>query len=160
MPRSSSSSRRHRAETTASKALPSRPISQADSRPSAGPIILLVDDDPAVLESLRRVLAMEGWQVVTAASGEEALERLAEQQPDLMITDLCMIGVNGWDLLFHEKLQRPNLPIFVITALPLTSVGGADRFATDFFQKPLDLDVMVAAIRNRLSNSRSLQPQR
>lgn len=113
-----------------------------------------------MLESLRRVLVTEGWQVITAADGEEALTRLAEQQPDLMITDLSMIGVNGWDLLFHERLQRPNLPIFVITALPLTSVGGADRFATDFFQKPLDLDLMVAAIRQRLQESHSAQPQR
>jgi DNA-binding response OmpR family regulator len=115
----------------------------------------LVDDDPAVLESLRRVLATEGWQIVTAANGEEALQSLAERQPDLMINDLCMIGVNGWDLLFHEKLQRPNLPIFIISALPTTSVGGADRFATDFFQKPLDLDVMVAAIRRQLHEAHS-----
>jgi two-component system response regulator MprA len=119
----------------------------------------LVDDDPAVLESLRRVLATEGWQVITAASGEDALKSLAERQPDLMITDLCMIGVNGWDLLFHEKLQRPNLPIFVITALPTTSVGGADRFATDFFQKPLDLDVMVAAIRRHFREAHSAQTE-
>jgi DNA-binding response OmpR family regulator len=127
-------------------------LSSTDPFPPASPIILLVDDDPAVLESLRRVLVTEGWQVVTAASGEEALARLAEQQPDLMITDLCMIGVNGWDLLFHEKLERPSLPIFVITALPLSSVGGADRFATGFFQKPLDLDALVAAIRRRLQS--------
>ena len=77
-----------------------------------------------------------------------------------MITDLCMIGVNGWDLLFHEKLQRPNLPIFVITALPLTSVGGADRFATDFFQKPLDLDNFVAAIRRRLHAAQPVEAGR
>jgi len=56
-------------------------------------------------------------------------------------------------LVIHEKLQRPNLPIFVITALPLTSVGEPIVLLRIFFQKPLDLDVMVAAIRNRLSNS-------
>jgi two-component system response regulator MprA len=112
-----------------------------------GPTILLVDDDRAVLESLSRVLAVEGWQIITAANGEEALEHLAQKQPDLMITDLCMFGVSGWDLLFHEKLNQPNLPIFVITALPPASVEGADRFATSFFQKPLDLEAMVMAIR-------------
>jgi len=112
--------------------------------------ILLVDDDLGVLASLARVLRSEGWQVVTATNGAEALERLAAHQPDLMITDLNMGEVSGWDLLFHENLQRPSLPIFVITALPPSVVGGADRFATAFFQKPLDLDVLLQAIRCQL----------
>jgi DNA-binding NtrC family response regulator len=117
--------------------------------------ILLVDDDRAVLESLSRVFAMEGWQIVTAANGEEALERLAQKQPDLMITDLCMFGISSWNLLFYEKLNQPNLPISVITALPPTSVEGADRFATSFFQKPLDLDAMLVAIRHLFADSLS-----
>lgn len=108
--------------------------------------ILLVDDDPAVRDSLARVLALEGWQIVIAASGEEALARLVEAQPDLMITDLRMGQVSGWDLLFHESMQRPGMPIFVITAYSPAEVGGADRFATRFFQKPLDLDALVRAI--------------
>jgi CheY-like chemotaxis protein len=58
--------------------------------PSAKSNILLIDDDPAVCEALRRVLVVEGWNVVTAKSGEEALERLQDVEPDLMITDLCM----------------------------------------------------------------------
>ena len=72
------------------------------------PTILLVDDDPAVLESLARVLAIEGWRVISAASGAEALDRLAEVVPDLMITDLSMAEISGWDLLFHENIERPN----------------------------------------------------
>lgn len=115
--------------------------------------ILLVDDDPAVLESLRRVLALERWNVVTASSGEAALELLQDREFDLMITDLSMAAVSGWDLLFHENLQRPNLPIFVITALPPSSVGGADRFAHEFFSKPIDLDALLAAVRKYLSGS-------
>jgi DNA-binding response OmpR family regulator len=124
---------------------------------SAGPTILLVDDDHGVLVSLARVLSSEGWHVVTASNGEEALQRLAEQQPDLMITDLSMGAVSGWDLLFHENLQRPDLPIFVITALPPSEVGGADRFATEFFQKPLDLEALMAAIHQRVETFPSMQ---
>jgi DNA-binding NtrC family response regulator len=115
--------------------------------------ILLVDDDPAVRESLCRVLAIEGWNIVTAGSGEEALERLREHEPDLMITDLCMTPVSGWDLLFHENIQRPRLPIFVITALSLQATNGAAKFATEFFQKPLDLDVLIAAVRCYLADA-------
>ncbi len=111
-----------------------------------GSTILLVDDDPAVREALRRVLATGGWQIICASSGDEALEYLQTHEPDLLITDLSMAAVSGWDLLFHENLSRPDLPVFVITALPLASVGGADRFADEFFQKPIDLDALLAAV--------------
>ena len=109
--------------------------------------ILLVDDDRAVREGLHRVLATEGWTIISAANGTEALEWLDDHQPDLLITDLMMGCISGWDLLFHEKLQRPNLPVFVITALPPSKRGGADHFATEFFPKPLDLESLVRAIR-------------
>jgi DNA-binding NtrC family response regulator len=112
--------------------------------------ILLVDDDPAVRESLRRVLATEGWKVVPACSGEEALELLLECEPDLIITDLRMAAVSGWDLLFHEQAQRPRLPIFVVTALSLQAASEAAQRATEFFQKPVDLDVLLAAVRRHL----------
>ena len=120
------------------------------------PTILLVDDDPAVLESLARVLAIEGWRVISAASGAEALDRLAEVVPDLMITDLSMAEISGWDLLFHENIERPNLPVFVITALPPQVAGGANHFAAEFFQKPLDLDALVLAIRRCLEATRAI----
>jgi DNA-binding NtrC family response regulator len=119
-------------------------------RSSAAPRILLVDDDRAVRDSVRRVLAMEGWQVFTAESGEHALEELRNWEPDLLITDLRMGLVNGWDLLFHESFQRPHLPVFVITALAPEATSGAAKFAAEFFTKPLDFEALLAAIRRRL----------
>jgi DNA-binding NtrC family response regulator len=112
-----------------------------------GATILLVDDDSAVREGLRRVLATEGWQVVAAKDGEEALEYLQGHDPDLIITDLCMAEVSGWDLLFHEHIHRPRLPIFVITALSHQETNGAADFAMKFFQKPIDLDALLEAVR-------------
>ena len=100
------------------------------------------------------MLQTEGWNVISAASGEEALEYLHDHQPNLMITDLSMAQVSGWDLLFHETLQRPDLPVFVVTALPLPAAGGADKFADEFFQKPLDFDRLLDAVRRCLSQSR------
>ncbi len=120
--------------------------------PVRSPTILLIDDDPGVLDSLRRVLSAEGWRIVTARTGEEALGRLRQEQPNLVITDLRMAGVNGWDLVFHERMERPELPIFVMTALPPEATGGADSFATEFFQKPLDLEELLAAIRRHLGS--------
>ena len=119
--------------------------------PPSSATILLVDDDPAVCQALHRVLSLEGWRVVTALSGEQALHRIQDGEPDLMITDLCMTKINGWDLLFHEKLHRPALPIFVITALPRSEASEADRFATEFFQQPLDIDGLIFAIRRHLA---------
>jgi DNA-binding NtrC family response regulator len=157
MPRSLLAAKKLPEAPRQSIAAPERPVARTTNGRSTVATILLVDDDRAVRESLRRVLVTEGWRVVSAASGEEALERLAEEQPDLMITDLSMAAVSGWDLLFHEDIQRPNLPIFVITALPPTSVKGAEHFATEFFQKPLDLDALVLAIRRRLGVSQPVQ---
>jgi DNA-binding NtrC family response regulator len=112
--------------------------------------ILLVDDDRAVRESLSRVFVDQQLHVIAASGGEEALRLIAQNEPDLMITDLCMTGVDGWDLLVRENRLRPDLPIFVITALPAKETCGADQFATEFFQKPLDLDALLAAVRHHL----------
>jgi DNA-binding NtrC family response regulator len=158
MPRSLLVAKKHPETPHQSIAAPKRPVAQTTKGLSTVPTILLVDDDRAVRESLRRVLVTEGWCVVSAASGEEALECLAERQPDLMITDLRMAAVSGWDLLFHENINRPNLPVFVISALPPHEAVGADHFAAEFFQKPLDLDALVLAIRRRLGVSQPAQP--
>lgn len=120
--------------------------------------ILLVDDDAAVRESLRRVLVTEAWHVMTAASGEEALAALQTHQPDLVITDLCMSAVSGWDLLYHEHFERPRLPFFIISALPAKSARGAETFATEFFQKPLDLDTLLAAIHRQFGTGQPAPP--
>jgi DNA-binding NtrC family response regulator len=121
----------------------------------AAATILLIDDDPSVCEALSRVLTLEGWQVVTALSGEQALDRLEGAEPSLLITDLCMAQVSGWDILFHEKLQRPRMPIFVITALSRSEAREADTFATEFFQKPIDPDALIAAVRHHLGDAQT-----
>ena len=117
-------------------------------RPPDGrrPLVFLVDDDPSVLESLRRVFAQDGLTVVTASSGEQALEQLDAVKPDLVVTDLCMGNVSGWDLVFHHHLHATGLPFIVITALPVSDAGGVEEFAAGFFQKPLNLEALLAAI--------------
>lgn len=128
------------------------------SLPRPQPVVLLVDDDPSVLEGLRRVFALEGLHVVTADSGERALELLDSLHPDLVITDLCMKWVSGWDLVFHHHLQSDGPPFFVITALSERDVGGVEQIAAGFFQKPLNLDELLAAIHHHLA-AHPLLPQ-
>ena len=118
-------------------------------RPHA--VVLLVDDDPAVLESLRRVFALEGLHVVTADGGERALELLDSLHPHLVITDLCMGEVSGWDLVFHHHLHQTGLPFFVISALSALEAGGVENLAAGFFQKPLNLEELLGAIHGHLA---------
>jgi DNA-binding NtrC family response regulator len=122
---------------------------------TAGPTILLVDDDFSVRESLQRVLTSEGLDVVTAASGEDAIQQLATLRPALVITDLCMRAVSGWDLVFHYHLHEAGLPFFVITALSRREAGGVDALANRFFQKPLNLEALLVAVREQLAASGS-----
>lgn len=120
--------------------------------------MLLVDDDNAVRESLRRVIELDGWIVVTAHNGEQALEQLAVIKPNLVITDLCMGAISGWDLVFHHHLNNTGVPFFVITALSVGESGGVETFADHFFQKPLNLESLLQAIRTRLASPDSQAP--
>lgn len=125
------------------------PVVQRTTRP----IVFLVDDDAAVLESLRRVFVQDGLNVVTAANGEEALDLLSRLHPDLVVTDLCMGMVSGWDLVFHTHLHDAGLPFIVITALPVREAGGVEKLAAGFFQKPLNLESLLAAVHKQLGSS-------
>ena len=133
-------------------------ITPAPLHRTSCPTILLVDDDFSVRESLQRVLASEGLNVVTAASGEDALTQLATLHPALVITDLCMHAVSGWDLVFHYHLHEAGLPFFVITALSPREAGGVDALADRFFQKPLNLDALLTAVHERLAASAAALP--
>jgi len=114
------------------------------------PTVLLVDDDSSVRTSLGRVLLAEGLQLMTARGVKDALEHISRHAPDLVITDLCMAPLSGCDLITHLANKFPALPVFVITALPLQSAGGVERLAAGFFQKPLNLEAVFAAIRRAL----------
>jgi DNA-binding NtrC family response regulator len=114
------------------------------------PTVLLVDDDSSVCNSICRVLSTEALQVVTAHSVKDGLSHISRNIPDLVMTDLCMAPLTGWDFILHLKYHYPALPVFVITALARQTAGGVDRVATAFFQKPLDLETLLTAIRRQL----------
>ena len=133
------------------------PASATAPATKSGPTVLLVDDDSSVRDSVCRVLASEGLQVVPARGVKDALDYLALKTPDLVITDLRMALLSGWDLIAHLRDHYHSLPIVVITALPAESAGGASETADAFFQKPLDLDALLAAIQRALNWSRPSQ---
>jgi CheY-like chemotaxis protein len=116
--------------------------------------ILLVDDDSAIRRILRRVLSGEGYDVVTAANGEEALELAAANHFDLVLLDLNMPEKDGWET-FEELTEcHPLLPVIVITARPNQIFPALAAGVGALLEKPLDLNRLLEEIPRLLGEPR------
>ena len=112
--------------------------------------ILVVDDERAVRESLRRALELEGYEIELAADGREALERLqADSQPDALILDVLMPGVDGLEVCRRLRRAGSRLPVLMLTARDAVEnrVAGLDAGADDYVTKPFALEELLARIR-------------
>ncbi len=119
--------------------------------------ILVVDDEESIRDLLRLVLAGEGYSVVTARDGEEAIEQLEAQRFDLVITDLVMPRVNGVEVLRAAKRIDPNYPVIVITGYPsVETVTELVRLgAGDYLTKPFNIDVVIVTVAKLLEMGRT-----
>ena len=118
--------------------------------------ILVVDDERAVRESLRRALELEGYQIELAEDGRQALERLArEDQPDAVILDVLMPGVDGLEVCRTLRSQGSRLPVLMLTARTQVEdrVEGLDAGADDYLTKPFALEELLARVRALLRRS-------
>jgi two-component system, OmpR family, response regulator MprA len=112
--------------------------------------ILVVDDERAVRESLRRALELEGYEIDLAEDGQDALRRLeTEAEPDAMILDVLMPGVDGLEVCRRVRGQGSRLPILMLTARVEVEnrVEGLDAGADDYVTKPFALDELKARLR-------------
>jgi two-component system, OmpR family, response regulator MprA len=112
--------------------------------------ILVVDDERAVRESLRRALELEGYEIDLAEGGEEALRRLASNaEPDAMILDVLMPGVDGLEVCRRLRSEGSRLPVLMLTARVEVEdrVEGLDAGADDYLTKPFALDELKARLR-------------
>jgi two-component system response regulator MprA len=112
--------------------------------------ILVVDDERAVRESLRRALELEGYEIELAEDGAGALERLeGEAQPDAMVLDVLMPGVDGLEVSRTLRRKGSKLPILMLTARTQVEdrVEGLDAGADDYLTKPFALEELLARIR-------------
>jgi two-component system, OmpR family, response regulator MprA len=111
--------------------------------------ILVVDDERAVRESLRRALELEGYEIELAADGREALERLEESQPDVLVLDVLMPGVDGLEVCRRLRRAGSRLPVLMLTARDAVEnrVAGLDAGADDYVTKPFALEELLARIR-------------
>ncbi|MEV0053286.1 response regulator transcription factor [Saccharopolyspora shandongensis] len=111
--------------------------------------ILVVDDDRAVRESLRRSLQFNGYQVELAADGQQALDFLAGNRPDAMVLDVMMPRLDGLEVARRLRSTGDDLPILVLTARDAVSdrVAGLDAGADDYLPKPFALEELLARLR-------------
>jgi len=112
--------------------------------------ILVVDDDEHILRSLAQYLELEDFDVTTASSGVEALERFAESRPDLMVLDVMMPGMDGFEVLqkIRQDTETSALPVLMLTARDQHAdiMKGYQMGATSYLVKPFNLDELVEAI--------------
>jgi two-component system, OmpR family, response regulator MprA len=123
----------------------------------AKPSVLVVDDDRAVRESLRRALALHGFEVVLAADGMDAIRRVSADPPDVVVLDVMMPGVDGFGVVRRLRQDGFDVPILLLTARDAVPdrVTGLSAGADDYLAKPFALEELVARIGALLRRARS-----
>jgi len=116
--------------------------------------ILVVDDDPEIVSFLKRGLAYEGYTIDTAGDGTEALAKARQIEPDLVILDIMMPGMDGIEVSKRLR-QASEVPILMLTAKATVAdrVAGLDSGADDYLVKPFAFDELLARIRALLRRS-------
>ena len=128
--------------------------------PPVRPAVLLVDDDPTLLSVLGRRVSRAGYETQTARSGAEALRFLDQTWPSLLVVDLMMPGMDGFELCRRVK-RVADLPIIVLSAVddPGAKVSALELYAEDYVTKPFDPDELVARIQRVLRRAAIGSPQ-
>ena len=132
--------------------------SEGDARMDAQSRILIVDDDDGVRGALRELLLFEGYQVAIAGNGPEALEKATDLVPDLILLDVMMPGMNGFEVC--ERLRTDALlgdvPVIMLTALDDSDsrLRGIEAGADDFVSKPFEYVELLARVRTILQLNR------
>jgi two-component system response regulator MprA len=117
--------------------------------------ILVVDDEPAVLDAVDRALRLEGYETELAADGQQALDALADGAPDALVLDLLMPRVDGLEVCRRLRAAGDHTPVLVLTARDAVPdrVRGLDAGADDYLVKPFALEELLARLRALLRRS-------
>ncbi|MEX1365886.1 MAG: response regulator [Nannocystaceae bacterium] len=116
-------------------------------------LVLVVDDDSGARQAMKDLLEEEGYDVMVAEDGRQALERINGRVPALLVTDLEMPEINGERLIGEVHERFPSMPILVITSrLVIDARREADRLGVSgFLNKPIDLEVLLDEVKTALS---------
>ncbi len=118
--------------------------------------VLLIEDDPGIVMTLRRVLAEEGYQVQVETRGDQGLSRARDNGFDVVITDMKLPGLNGLDLVKELHAAKPRLPIILITAhgTTETAIEATKSGAYDYLLKPFEIPELIGLVGQAVSNRR------
>ncbi len=124
------------------------------------PAVLVVDDEKTIIESLEGILSDDGFEVIHAYNGYEALKKIETDSPDIVLLDIWMPGIDGIETLKEIKKIAPNLPVVMITGHGTieSAVDATKSGAYDFLEKPLSIDKVMVTINNAL-NFRKLEEE-
>jgi len=115
--------------------------------------ILVVDDEPMVRQSLGQFLGDEGYTVEEAADGADALARVVEHRPDVILLDLMMPVMDGWEFRRQQQADPALAPVPVIVLSALDQARASNLEATAFLKKPLDFDRLLSLVRTYCHSS-------
>jgi CheY-like chemotaxis protein len=122
-----------------------RRIAMTTDTPNAG-TVLVVDDEPALCKAIRMILELEGYRVATATSGEAALASAISEVPALVLLDLHMPGMDGWQTQTALQAREPRLPIIFMTTGDRVWQEATDHRAAGALAKPFDVDGVLDAV--------------
>ena len=112
---------------------------------TTGPLVLVVDDDPRIREYVRVNLEMEGYLVREAASADEALAAIDDQAPELVLLDVVMPGVDGWQMLQRMQERHGSIPVIMFSGQvdERAAADATERGARGFIGKPFDPQQLI-----------------
>ncbi|GAB4505162.1 MAG: hypothetical protein Fur0043_21570 [Anaerolineales bacterium] len=120
--------------------------------------VLAIDDDNAITELLAMLLRTHGYEVLTANSGEEGIRLIQEKSPDIVVLDLMMPGMDGWQVCKQVRTFS-NVPIVILSALddPAMIASVLDAGADDYLVKPISSNILVAHLNRLIRRTGSLK---
>src|SRR5205809_1731364 len=120
--------------------------------------ILIVEDEPAMVEGLRDNFEYEGYEVISAGDGVSGLERALEDDPDLVVLDVMMPRMSGLEVCKLVKAKRPSVPIIMLTARgqEIDKVVGLELGADDYVTKPFSIRELLARVKAVLRRAQTL----
>jgi len=118
-------------------------------------VILVIDDDPDILDSIKAILSANGFDVVTAMSGKEGVDAVASSKPDLILCDMMMERIDAGTKVAQEiKKSNPSIPIYLLSSIGAATATNIEIDKLGFngvFQKPVNPDNLVATIKKALT---------
>jgi DNA-binding response OmpR family regulator len=121
--------------------------------------ILVIEDDPSILLGLRKNLEYEGYQVLVAKDGEEGLAMAFDQSPDLILLDIMLPHVNGFEICRSIRRHEPTVPILIISAKDqeIDKIMGLELGADDYITKPFSVKELLARVKSAFRRTRALE---